>query len=50
VAGLPELTLGAGGSVAIVTQGSTPYDREAAVRMDGDVVEDLSAVLAALSR
>jgi NAD-dependent deacetylase len=48
VAGLPELTLGAGGRVAIVTKGSTPYDREAAVRMDGDVVEDLAAVLAAL--
>jgi NAD-dependent deacetylase len=50
VAGLPELTLAAGGSVAIVTQGATPYDGEAAVRMHGDVVDELTAVLAALDR
>ena len=50
VAGLPELTLAAGGSVAIVTQGPTPYDGEAAVRMHGDVVDELTAVLAALDR
>jgi len=48
VAGLPELTLGAGGRVAIVTQGPTPYDGEAAVKLDGDVVDELEAVLAAL--
>jgi NAD-dependent deacetylase len=48
VAGLPELTLDSGGSLAIVTQGPTPYDGAAAVRMDGDVVEDLTAILAAL--
>jgi NAD-dependent deacetylase len=48
VAGLPELTLAAGGAVAIVTQGPTPYDRQASVRMDGDVADDLTAVLAAL--
>jgi NAD-dependent deacetylase len=48
VAGLPEVTLRAGGRVAIVTQGPTPYDAEAAVRMDGDVVADLEAVLEAL--
>jgi NAD-dependent deacetylase len=48
VAGLPELTLGAGGKVAIVTQGPTPYDSAAAARMDGDVVDDLAAVLAVL--
>ena len=47
VAGLPELTLGHGGHLAIVTRGPTPYDPEAAVRLDGDVVEDLTAVLAA---
>ena len=47
VAGLPGLTLASGGRVAIITQGSTPYDDDAAVRMDGDVVEDLGAVLAA---
>jgi NAD-dependent deacetylase len=47
-AGLPELTLAAGGSVAIVTQGRTAYDRAAVVRLEGDVAEDLPAVLAAL--
>jgi NAD-dependent deacetylase len=49
VAGLPGLTLASGGRVAIVTRGPTPYDDDAAVRMDGDVVEDLSAVVAALA-
>jgi NAD-dependent deacetylase len=48
VAGLPELTLNEGGRLAIVTQSSTPYDSAAAVRLDGDVAEDLTAVLAAL--
>lgn len=48
VAGLPELTLGAGGEVAIVTQGPTPYDSEAAAKLDGDVVDELGAVLAAI--
>jgi NAD-dependent deacetylase len=48
VAGLPELTLAGGGRIAIVTQSSTPYDDEAAVRLDGDVVTELEAVLAAL--
>jgi NAD-dependent deacetylase len=50
VAGLPELTLAAGGSVAVITKGATPYDGEAAVRMHGDVVEEMTAVLAALDR
>jgi NAD-dependent deacetylase len=48
VAGLPQLTRAAGGSLAIVTQGPTPYDREADVRLDGDVVVELRAVLDAL--
>jgi NAD-dependent deacetylase len=48
VAGLPELTLGAGGRVAILTQSSTPYDRDTAVKLDGDVVAELDAVMAAL--
>jgi NAD-dependent deacetylase len=47
-AGLPELTLAAGGAVAIVTQSSTPYDREAVVRLEGDVAQELPAVVAAL--
>ena len=48
VAGLVDVTLGAGGDVAIVTAGPTPYDRAAAVKLSGDVVEELEAVLAAL--
>jgi NAD-dependent deacetylase len=47
-AGLPELTLEAGGKVAIMTQSRTPYDREAAVRLNGDLAEDLPAVVAAV--
>jgi NAD-dependent deacetylase len=48
VAGLPEITLASGGQVAIVTAGPTPYDDAAAVKLDGDVVAELQAVLAAL--
>ncbi|MCL4287154.1 MAG: NAD-dependent deacylase, partial [Thermoleophilia bacterium] len=47
-AGLPELTLAAGGRVAIVTKGPTPYDRDAALKLEGDVADELTAVLAAL--
>jgi NAD-dependent deacetylase len=48
VAALPETTLDAGGEIAILTQGPTPLDRRASVRMRGDVVQELEAVLAAL--
>ena len=48
VAGLPAITHGAGGRLALVTQGPTPYDGDAAVKLSGDVVEELRAVLAAL--
>jgi NAD-dependent deacetylase len=48
VAGLPAETLDAGGQLALVTMGPTPYDREAVVKLSGDVVDELSAVLAAL--
>jgi NAD-dependent deacetylase len=48
VAGLPELTLSSGGRVALVTQGPTPYDGEAALKLDGDVVDELESVLAAI--
>jgi NAD-dependent protein deacetylase/lipoamidase len=47
-AGLPELTLAGGGALAIITQGPTQFDRLAAVRMEGDVVEELEALHAAL--
>ena len=48
VAGLPAVTMGRGGRIAVITKGPTPVDPDAAVRMDGDVVEDLGAVLTAL--
>jgi NAD-dependent deacetylase len=48
VAQLPDLTLAAGGRIAILTRGSTPFDAQASVRMNGDVVGELDAVLAAL--
>jgi NAD-dependent deacetylase len=48
VAGLPAITHGAGGRIALVTQGPTPYDDDADVKLSGDVVEELRAVLAAV--
>jgi len=48
VAGLPEVTLGSGGKLAILTQGQTRFDGRAAVRLQGDVVAELSALQAAL--
>ncbi|HEY0517148.1 MAG TPA: Sir2 family NAD-dependent protein deacetylase [Solirubrobacteraceae bacterium] len=48
VAGLPMLTLARGGEVAIITQGPTPLDELAAVRLEGDVVEELQALGAEL--
>jgi NAD-dependent deacetylase len=50
VAGLPLLTREAGGAVAILTQGPTPLDDLAEVRLHGDVVAELQGLLAALSR
>ena len=41
VAGLPSVALNRGARLAIVTQGPTPYDRDATVKLDGDVVEEL---------
>jgi NAD-dependent deacetylase len=49
VAGLPQLTLERGGRLAIVTKGETPYDEKAELKLDGEVVAELDAVLAALS-
>jgi NAD-dependent deacetylase len=48
VASLPRVTIDAGGRLALVTQGPTPYDGEAEVKLSGDVVAELDAVLAAL--
>jgi NAD-dependent protein deacetylase/lipoamidase len=48
VAGLPSITLQTGGKLALVTQGPTPWDGDAVVKLDGDVVEELQALLEAL--
>ena len=48
VAALPASPCGAGGQLALVTAGPTPYDGDAVVKLDGDVVDELEAVLAAL--
>jgi NAD-dependent deacetylase len=45
VAQLPHVTLAAGGKIAILTQGRTPLDTRAAVRMGGDIVDELDALL-----
>jgi NAD-dependent deacetylase len=48
IAQLPGVTRQTGGAVAVVTQGPTPWDTRAAVKLDGDVVAELQAVVAAL--
>jgi NAD-dependent protein deacetylase/lipoamidase len=48
IAGLPQETLAAGGKLAIVNRGSTPYDGRANLRIDGSAGEVLPAVVAAL--
>jgi NAD-dependent deacetylase len=48
VAGLPRLTLGNGGRLAIVSKGETPYDDEAELKLTGEVDEELVALVAAL--
>jgi NAD-dependent deacetylase len=48
VAALPGITLENGGKLVLVTQGRTPYDRDAHAKLDGDVVDELTAVLEAL--
>ena len=48
VAQLPGITAAAGGEVAVVTQGPTPWDQRAAVKLDGDVVAELRGLVAAL--
>jgi NAD-dependent deacetylase len=49
VAGLPQLTLEHGGRLALVTKGETPYDAEAELKLDGEVVEEMAALMAALA-
>jgi NAD-dependent deacetylase len=49
VASLPALTLERGGRLAIVTMGPTPYDDEAELKLEGEVDQELSNLLAALA-
>ena len=48
IAQLPALTRQAGGAVAIVTQGETPFDARATMKLSGDVVDELEALVAAV--
>ncbi len=48
VAGLPQLTLEAGGRLALLTKGPTPYDGAAELKLEGEVDEELVAVVEAL--
>jgi NAD-dependent deacetylase len=48
VAALPEETLGAGGALAIVNRGPTPYDGEATLTIDDSAADVLAAVVDAL--
>jgi NAD-dependent deacetylase len=47
VAGLPEETVSAGGALAIVNRGPTPFDRLAALKVDAAAGEMLSRLLRA---
>ena len=49
VAGLPQLTLERGGRLAIVTKGETLYDEDAELKLQGEVDEELDALLATLA-
>ena len=49
VAGLPAVTLVAGGKVAVVNQGPTGVDVQAALRVEGSAGEILAATVAALA-
>ena len=46
VAGLPDETLSAGGALAIVNRGPTPYDGVAAIKVDGGAGATLRSLLA----
>jgi NAD-dependent protein deacetylase/lipoamidase len=48
VAGLPAMTLAGGGRLAIVTKGETPYDGDAVLKLEGEVDEELTALVASL--
>jgi NAD-dependent deacetylase len=45
VAGLPEETLAAGGALAIVNRGPTPYDHRADLKVDAGAGDTLATTL-----
>jgi NAD-dependent deacetylase len=49
VAELPMRTLANGGRIAILTKGPTPLDAHAAVRLSGDIVDELEALAGELA-
>jgi NAD-dependent deacetylase len=49
VAGLPQLTLERGGRLALVTKGPTSFDDDAELKLEGEVDEELEALLGALA-
>ena len=50
VAGLPHETLGAGGEVAVVNLGPTPFDQQVALRIEAPAAEVLPAVAMVLNQ
>ncbi|MBJ7347578.1 MAG: hypothetical protein JHC87_03280, partial [Thermoleophilaceae bacterium] len=50
VASLPATTLRSGGELALITNGETPYDADAFVKLEGDVEVELTALLAAVKQ
>ena len=48
VAGLPSITLRSGGELAVITNGPTPFDSDAFVKLEGDVEDELVALIEAL--
>jgi NAD-dependent deacetylase len=48
VSTLPDIVLGRGGSLAILTKGDTPYDDECSVRLRGQAAVQMTEVLHAL--
>jgi NAD-dependent deacetylase len=48
VAGLPQLTLGEGGKLVIVTKGPTPYDGSADFKLEGEIDRELDALIGLL--
>ncbi|MGB0872566.1 MAG: SIR2 family NAD-dependent protein deacylase [Solirubrobacterales bacterium] len=48
VAGLPSITLRSGGQLALMTNGPTPFDVDAFVKLDGDIEDEFAALMAAV--